>query len=124
MEETRKTGEGESAVEGKGAGENKGGSGINHSHFAILYVILTVAVVGLVFKFFNPETGPAYGSAIRIGASSMQTVALWFVSALGFTAALNGLNCNVYKEIVDEHNTALAILVGFGWLAIAIAIHG
>ena len=61
----------------------------NQAHFAILYTIVTVALIVFVFKYFNPESGPAYGSAIRIGAVSMQSVALWFISALGFTAALN-----------------------------------
>jgi hypothetical protein len=101
-------------------------TGFNQMYFTILYVLVTVGLVAAVFKFFPPaaEGGPAYGASIRISVVSMQSVALWFVSAVGFAAALNGLKFNVYKEIIEENNTALGILLGLGWLAIAIVIHG
>jgi hypothetical protein len=119
---TTKTEENVTASEEKPSEEKKQQPFINHNTFALAFVIITVVYITLVFKYFNPTTGPEYGTALRISASSMQSTALWFISALGFVITLNGLKFDVYKEIVDEHNIALALLVGFAWLALALVI--
>jgi hypothetical protein len=106
-----------------GNGKPKG-QGVNQLHFAVFYTVLTIALIAICFKYFDPSNGPAYGASLRISAVSMQSIVLWFISALGFTAALNGLKCDLYKEINEENNVAVALLVGFAWLALAIVIHG
>jgi hypothetical protein len=98
--------------------------GIDQRHFAWVYLIATIGIIVIAFRYFNADTGPDYGAVIRIVASSMQGVALWLVTALGFAAALNGLKCNLYEEIVDQHNMAIAVLLGFAWLSLALIIHG
>ena len=128
-DETREEGTVESSTEetataNKGGNRKPEGKGVNQLHFAVFYTVLTVALIAVCFKYFDPSDGPAYGASLRISAVSMQSIVLWFISALGFTAALNGLKCDLYKEIIEQNNTAVALLVGFAWLSLAIVIHG
>lgn len=99
-------------------------TGFNQGHFAIIYGLITIVLIVVAFKYFDPESGSKFGSAFRISVLGMQSVGLWLLTAVGFAAALNGLNCNVYREIIKEHNIALALLIGLAWLSMAIVIHG
>ena len=96
----------------------------SHKHFTVIYVVVAIALVAASFRFFNPETGPAYGAAIRISAVGVQSVAVWLVSFFGFVYGLNHMDYDVYKEIVKDQNTALSILIAGAGIAMAICLHG
>jgi hypothetical protein len=87
---------------------------INQNHFTLVYIIITL---GLIFAANNVPY-----PALRIFSSALNSIALWLGTMLGLVYFFNGTGCDVHKEIVDEHNVALGILIGLYGLAIAIAI--
>jgi hypothetical protein len=89
---------------------------MNEKHFSVIYTLITVGVVYLASKFGIP--------ALRIFSSSMQSVALWLLSNIGLVVFLNGLGCDVHREITEDGNVALGLMVGLYSVGIAIVIHG
>jgi hypothetical protein len=89
-------------------------NGLNQNHFIAAYIIVTL---GLVYAANNVPY-----PALRIFSSAANSIALWLGTMLGLVYFFNGTGCDVHKEIVDEHNIALGILIGLYGLAIAIAI--
>jgi hypothetical protein len=87
---------------------------VNQNHFVVGYILVTL---GLVY-FANTVPYPA----LRIFSSALNSIALWLGTMIGLVYFFNGTGCDVHKEIVDEHNVALGILIGLYGLAIAIAI--
>lgn len=96
----------------------------NQIHFTILVAVITVVLVYYVCNNLAPESSGLGGAAVRISSSSLQNCALWLVMTVSFIEFLNGLKCNVYHEIINEHNTSLANLVGFAMLSMAYCIVG
>lgn len=96
----------------------------NQNHFAVVLAVLTSGIVYLVSTYMSPETSGIGGAAVRISTASLQNTALWLLLVISFVEFLNGLKCNIYKEIIEEHNVALSILVGFAMISIAYCIIG
>lgn len=89
---------------------------LNEKHFTIIYTILTIIIIYIANLFPIP--------AIQILGSSAQSVALWLLSNAGLIYFLNGTGCNVYKEIIEDQNTSLGLMIGLYSIGIAIVIHG
>jgi len=90
--------------------------GFTQTHFTILAVALAVAVSGLIL-FNGFATIENMASLI---ASQINGLAMFFATFFGLCFVLMGLKVNVYRELVDEHNIALAIFLA----GLALAVSG
>lgn len=96
--------------------EHKSKTGFNQNHFAIIYMMIALAGV-YAATYFDFST-------LNIASSSINGVALWLGSMLGLVVTMNGLNCDVWEEVIKHKNTGLGIMVGLFGVAVAIVIHG
>ena len=88
---------------------NKLRSKINETHLSIVWVLLAL-IVGI---FLAPTLQLNLSEIITL---RIVKLGLFFGTIASFIYLFNGTEADVYKEIYDEQNTALAILMaGLFW---------
>lgn len=88
---------------------------LNESHLSILWVIVAV-VIGI---FLSPVLQLNLSEIVVL---RIVKLGLFFGTITSFIYFFNGTDADVYKEIFDENNTALAILIAGLFWAVAVLI--
>jgi len=92
--------------------------GMNQKHFTVLVILLAIGASVLVI--LNGFASPSNMAAMI--TAQINAVALFLASVFGLIFFFLGLKVNVYKEIVEEHNMSLALLLASIILGIATCI--
>lgn len=79
----------------------------NQNHFTVFLILLAISVTGLIlFNGFASHANIAAQVCAQINA-----VAMFFASFFGCCLLLCTIKVDVYDEIVNQHNVALAIFL-------------
>ena len=91
-------------------------SNINETHYSIAYIIVTAITIVLA---------TVYGITIaEVIAGILVKSAIYIVSSTVLLKALMGQKVNILKEILEENNIALAIVVAGILLGLGCSISG
>lgn len=88
---------------------------INESHLSILWVVIAL----LVGIFLSPSLQLNLSEIVVL---RIVKLGLFFGTITSFIYFFNGTDADVYKEIFDENNIALAILMAGIFWAVAVII--
>ena len=88
--------------------------GINEHWFNVIF--LTVAALGTWVSFACEI------QSLQILSLMLLRVGIFLFTGSLFIEFLNGIGCNIKKEIFDENNSAAAILAAGFWIGLAIAL--
>jgi hypothetical protein len=82
--------------------------------FNFIYLAVSIALVYLSFTYEI--------NYLQIISIALVKVGIFTLTSTWMIRFLNGLDCNIYKEIFEEHNTAASILVAGLLIGLAIVI--
>ena len=80
------------------------------------YALLSLSLLGMWYSLHNGI------SDLQVIMFIALKVALYVAIGSTFIKFLNGIGCNINKEIFEETNIAASILVAGFWIGLAIAI--
>lgn len=89
---------------------------MNEKFYTFIMSLITIVIVYFATQIDIP--------AIRIFASSLQSLALWQFANVVFIMSLYGFKFDVVEEIIENKNLPLATLCGLFAIGSAIVIQG